>query len=306
MQRNDRLLSRARASERPESGGIPGQIGGFKGVDKVKALKGSEGGKEIAEDSTARVGQEQQDAVQYRDEYGFRMTDDQYKGYKGQETAWDRSLTGFSNQLSGYQGQINSARNALSSEKANKERDIAAAEARLDAASKIKLAELYRKERAGWQSVRLVDKNKVLANYRIPKSGVSQITKMKVAQGYVDGGAHYNIETHGRGDIRDNLASMLGTVERDVHTAWTNKALPGYNQAKSQIRAGYSQLNAARQNLINSYNNQLSELYTNETAVKGKQAEVGRARSEHSSRLSGYKKEYETKRAKRKALFGVT
>lgn len=311
MNRQDRLMDRARVRGQSEES----QQAGFEGADRVSALKGSTAGQQLQQQGTETRRVQPDAPAQYREEYGFKMTDDQYGEYKAQETQWDTDMKKYETDLAGYQGDIDSARKGLDREKRKREAEIASAQGRLDKAAKTTTASLWNDAQNTFTEVRVVNGNQIEQTYRLPKAVVDKLggaldeayhsAWIKNDQGQKD---VFNIDVQakqGGGKRGKELHESLTSAVQDVHTEFINQALPNLQKNKSKIQSGYAQLNSARAALIGSYNDQLSELYTNETGVKGKQAEIANARSDYEAKLVGYRKEHDQNKAKRRALFGV-
>lgn len=310
MNRNERIMSRRKPAASQQKQDVGTQEVSV--VNRVTALKGSEGGNMQPAPGQARLDarrqQINQNPSQYRDEYGFKMTDDEYKAFQGKETAWDNELKGYESKIGGYQKEINTARSNLAAEQQAKESEIKSAQSRLDEANKVKLSGLLDQERAGWTKVNVVSgpNHSVEGTYYLPRKGVEQLHTLPYRyQNYKDGQYYISVKAANGGNRGAELHSALGKAQSDVEKAWIEKAQPEYQKAREAIRTGYDQLNSARAQLINSYNAQLSELYTNETTLLGKQQDITRARSAHQAELDTYKTDYEKRRKGRRALFGM-
>jgi len=243
----------------------------------------------------------------YRDEYGVKMYEDDYQGYKTKEAKWKEDLTGYETQLSESQAEINKTRAALNKENKAKSAEIEAAKKRLDKESKNTIDSAYRKEQRSWLPVRVVNGNKIEQTYMIPKSALGEISKgfKSYFQGYVDGGRNYNIEvqTKGGGGKRGKeLHKALGAITTGIKSSFYEKAAKPFAKKKEDISKNYKLLNKARQNLIDSYNSTLSKLYGAETDIKSNQQKINLARTEHQTALGDQKAAYEAKLEKRRAL----
>lgn len=243
--------------------------------------------------------------MQYRDDVGFRMTDEQYEEHQGKYTAWDEKLTEYSGQLSAENKRLSGALGSLNNEVKAKEAEIDAAKKRLDDAAKSTLNSLYKNERKKWVDVRVVDPSghKIEATYKIPKSSISALTKMGNDYSWVDGGKNFNLSVVNRGRIRGaETHKALRNAESSLKEKFYEKNLPAYTKSRKEISDGYSTLNKARASLIENYQTEVGNIRGVMGDIKLKQGEISNARTEYDTQIESNRKEYEEKRAKRQAL----
>lgn len=268
--------------------------------DQRKALRG--GG------APQRLQSEGMGSLQYREDVGYKMTDEQYGEHQKRYTAWDEQLKGYTSELSKAGSQISTASKRLGAEKSAREKEIDAAKVRLDQQAQQTMGSLYSKARSGWTNVRVVDPSghNIEATYKIPKSAIGKLTEMGNDYAWVDGGKNFNLSVVNSGRIRGaETHAALRNAERSLKETFYEKNLPAYTKSRQEIAAGYGTLNKARANLISSYERQLSDLNKQRSTIKGKQQEIGFARSEYEDTVNQARTAYEEKRAKRRALLGA-
>lgn len=248
--------------------------------------------------------------LQYREEYGFRMTDEQYGEYTTKVTDWQNQMGQATEQLNAAQGEINTVQGKLDAEMAAKEKEIAAAQQRLDDAAKVTLADSWSKYQSSFVPVRIVDAsgNNIEATYRIPKEGIAELTEKlgpAFVSNWVDNGANFNISVRTKdGAIRgDELHNAMNTISSEMESSFYEQNLPNYAAQKQQIAEGYDQLNAARAELISSYQSQVGELNQAKSGIQSQLGAIENEQKAFTQENQARAAEYEDKRDLRRALF---
>ena len=310
MERQQRLLQRSQAARAGRMGAAqinkPGNMAGG-------PQKGSTGQASQAQQGPMAIELAQErDKVQkalpkYREEYGFKMSNDQYKGYKEAETKWDTELAGYTQQLEKGQADIDAARKGLNAEKAAKEKEILAAQARLDKAAAMTGKSLLEEAKKGFMKVQVVGNGKVEGTYYLPKPALASLQAMPYEHQTwrPEQNLHQIDVKTSQGVLGKELHEALSNAQKEVEISFLEKAMPQLAAQKEAIRTGYDTLNTARANLINAYNDSLSDLYSTETTIKSKAMEIDTARKSHYDRLAGYKADYKKSLKGRRALMGA-
>lgn len=244
---------------------------------------------------------------QYREDVGYKMTDEQYEEYKGKYTKWDQDLSGYQEQLTQANSQLKSATNSLNKEKSEKEKEIDAAKARLDKESNKTMSSLYTKQQKNWVTVKTFDTSgtKVEAYYKLPKSVANQVAGVGYDHAWFNNGSVLNIIPKVKGRVRGKeLHELLTSTTGQLKEEFYKKNLPSYTKSREEISQGYGQLNSARQSLIENYNQQVSQLSSQKSDVSASMQRIGLARNEYTAATEQRKFDYEEKKKARRALLG--
>ena len=221
----------------------------------------------------------------YRDDVGWKMSDEAYAGFKEDESKFNTALSG------GYD-TIKSARatNVADAAKVNEqEREL----------SKLKgtdLATEYKKYSKSFIPVRITNGNKVEATYMLPKEAARSLDK-KLSKsfftGWFNNGKVLNVDVKARGgkiqggELHDAFRNGVQNVKASFYKANAGDVKKANKEIADAKATGASQIANARTNLANSENVLASEYDTLKATEKTRADNIAAFGNDYATALQG-------------------
>lgn len=288
--------------------GFSGQLQGNKGFGSKVQRMGGGGPREIQN--------------KYRDEYGFRLTNQGYDKLKKERSNLDKQIdtyrTDADSQISDAWGVHKEQKDALEAAIKDNQGKLDAAKKALGSAPDIN--DMFNK----WYNqdtvnVRVVNEKtgQIEAVVKAPRSVVANFDSKgdKGHAAFVDGGKNYNISTsqpkgYGGGTYAHKVALALSNKDELRKQFVTNPEVQkGFSSSINQWRAAEGQVSAAQAALNSTIAEKEGLLRKQETSIKGfetqRDTKIGNVNAQWQGQLDAAKGNYEKTSAKAKKAYGA-